>query len=265
MSRLILLHALLLMLPLAGGGAISQPDPLRVGAAISLQNVLQEIAAKYKQQTGRNVTFTFGSSGQLMGQIRNGAPIDLFISAAHQQVDQLAGEKLIAESSRRVVATNTLVLIVPADARDPPAGFKELAEARVRRLAMGEPRTVPAGQYAQQVLDHLKLADSLRDRIIYGSNVRQVLAYVERGEVDAGIVYRTDAIESGEKVRVIATAEPAWHSPIEYPAAIVTGTKQKESAALFLDFLRSEAAAAVLESHGFGVPGTAPVTKPAAD
>ena len=253
-------------LPLAGGVAPSnRQEPARVGAAISLQNVLQEIGAKYKEQTGREVSFTFGSSGQLMGQIKNGAPIDLFISAAHQHVDQLAKEKLIDEASRRVIATNTLVLIVQADAASAPAGFAQLAGSNVRRLAMGEPRTVPAGQYAQQVLDHLKLTDSLRQRLIYGTNVRQVLAYVERGEVDAGIVYRTDALISGDKVRIVAAADPEWHEPIEYPAAVVAGSRNASGATDFLEFLASPAAREVLEAHGFGSPADKAATNPAGE
>ena len=264
MSRAFLL-ALALSLPLAGGVAPSNREPARVGAAISLQNVLQEIGAKYKEQTGREVSFTFGSSGQLMGQIKNGAPIDLFISAAHQHVDQLAKEKLIDEASRRVIATNTLVLIVPADAASAPAGFAQLAGSNVRRLAMGEPRTVPAGQYAQQVLDHLKLTDSLRQRLIYGTNVRQVLAYVERGEVNAGIVYGTDALISGDKVRIVAVAEADWHEPIEYPAAIIAGSRNASAAGDFLEFLSSPAAREVLKAHGFGPPLEKSTTRQASE
>lgn len=264
LSRIAFALLLALFCLAAAPGAHEQPDaaPLRVGAAVSLQEVLQDIAGKYTQRTGQAVGFTFGSSGQVMGQIRNGAAIDLFISAAHQQVDALARQKLIDELSRRVVATNALVLIVPAGGADVPGGFAGLSGAGVRRLAMGEPKTVPAGQYAQQVLDHLKLADPLRSRLTYGTSVRQVLAYVERGEVDAGIVYRTDAMRSGEKVRVVATADPAWHEPIEYPAAIVAGSDNAIAAGAFLEFLATPEARAVLEAHGFGAPSEQPATRP---
>ena len=235
---------------------------IRIGAAISLRAVVEELGRRFEEETGNRVSFTFGSSGQVMGQIRNGAPIDLFISAAHAQMEQLAGEKLIEPSSRRVVATNVLVLVVPAD-RPGPAGFEELGGPEVRRIAMGEPRTVPAGAYARETLEHLKIWAAVQERVVYGTNVRQVLAYVERGEVDAGIVYRTDAVEAGEKIRIVATAEPGWHAPIEYPAAIVAGSRSKQAASAFLDFLGSEEGRRVLTEHGFGLPEDPAATRPA--
>ena len=131
---------------------------LRVGAAISLRPALEEITAHFERETGRPVELSFGSSGQVMGQIRSGAPIDVFISAAQQQVDQLAADGLVDEGSRRVIARNALVLIVPTEAVGAPESFADLAGPGVKRLAIGEPRTVPAGQYAQQVLERLRLA-----------------------------------------------------------------------------------------------------------
>jgi molybdate transport system substrate-binding protein len=228
-----------------------EPVALRVAAAISLQPALDEIAQRYRQSGGA-VELSYGSSGQLMGQISAGAPIDLFISAAHQQVDELGEKGLVGQ--KRIIATNTLVLVVPADAEHAPAGFAALAEPQVTRLAIGEPQTVPAGMYARQVLDELGLSESLGDRLVYGSNVRQVLSYVERGEVSAGIVYSTDARESGGKVRLIATAEADWHDPIEYPAALVTGTGRGAAAEAFFTFLASAECRAIFERHGFGPP-----------
>ena len=156
---------------------------ITVAAAVSLKEAVTEIARTYESQTGEHVEFTFGSSGQLMAQIKSGAPIDAFISAADKQLDELDKAGLIDPASRRVVAGNELVLIVPTGAANPPTRFEDLAGPDVKKLAIGEPKTVPAGQYAQQVLKHLSLEAKLGDRVVFGTNVRQVLAYVERGEV----------------------------------------------------------------------------------
>lgn len=237
--------------------ALSTPvnaEPVRAAVAISLKEALAEVAAAYKAEGRGEVAFTFGSSGQLQAQIEYGADIDAFISAAHKQVDELVTSKRADAGSRRVVAGNRLVLIVPPDAKSPPGGFKDLANARYRRLAVGEPQSVPAGQYAIQALCSIGVADALKGRLVYGANVRQVLDYVERGEVDAGIVYATDAKESGAKVRVVEGADPKTHDPIEYPAVLVTSSGRRKEARSFLDYLASDKARAILEKRGFTTP-----------
>ena len=254
MAGCVILPLLLsLLAPVAAGD-----EPLRVAAAISLKDVITELAEAYRSQGRGEIRFTFGSSGQLQAQIEYGAPVDLFISAAHRQVDELVEAKLAEESTKRVVAGNRLVLIVPASAKTPPAGFKDLSDPRYRRLAVGEPRTVPAGQYAMQALAALKLTDALKGRLVHGANVRQVLDYVERGEVDAGIVYETDARESGDRVRIVEAADPKTHDAIEYPAVIMSQSRRRQAAADFLDFLTSDKARAVLSRKGFTTPEVQP-------
>ena len=253
----IVLAALLATLLALVPTAVARAEQITVAAAISLKEAVTEIADAYKADTGDEVKFTFGSSGQLAAQVKNGAPIDAFISAANKQVDDLAKDKLADEAGRRVVAGNTLVLIVPAKAAaggntaPPPAGFAALADPAVRKVAVGEPRTVPAGQYALQVLKALKIDEKLADRTVYGANVRQVLDYVRRAEVDAGIVYATDAREAGEEVRVVATADPKTHEPIVYPAVVVTASRKRDAARKFLDHLGGDKARKVLEAKGF--------------
>lgn len=241
-------------------------EPVRVSAAISLKDALAEAAKAYKVAGGGDVEFAFGSSGELMAQIKNGAPVDAFISAANKQVDDLSKAGKIDDATRRVVAGNRLVLVVPASAKAPPAGFKELADPGVKRVSIGEPRTVPAGQYATQVLKALKVDSALGDRLVYGSNVRQVLDYVERGEVAAGVVYSTDAKQSGDKVKVVATADAALHDPIVYPAVIVRNSRNKAEAQKFLDFLAGDKGKAILATYGFtdGTAPAGPTTAPAA-
>jgi molybdate transport system substrate-binding protein len=157
---------------------LAAAETIAVAAAISLKTRMADVAKAYKADTGDDVEFTFGSSGQLMAQIKNGAPVDAFVSAAVKQVGDLAKDKLVDDATRRVVAKNVLVLIVPADAKAPPSSFAELTDERVKRVAVGEPRTVPAGQYAAQALKAMKVDDKLAGCAVYGSNVRQVLDYV---------------------------------------------------------------------------------------
>ena len=189
-------------------------EPIRVGAAISLKEALTRSADAFTKDTGVAVEMTFGSSGQILGQIRNGAPIDLFISAAHKQIDDLEKEGLAEPKTRRVIAGNVLVLIVPADAdeRSAPRSVADLAKPSVKRIAIGEPKTVPAGQYATQALQITRARIAGPRPADLGTNVRQVLDYVERGEVDAGIVYATDAggRRQGPRRRVDRAATPRF-------------------------------------------------------
>ncbi|MCX5660427.1 MAG: molybdate ABC transporter substrate-binding protein [Planctomycetota bacterium] len=242
--------------------AIASADTIKVAAAISLKEALTEIGRAYTAGGGDTIEFTFGSSGQLMAQIKSGAPIDAFVSAANKQVDDLDKEGLVDASTRRVVAGNKLVLIVPAEAKVALKGFPDLLKPEVKRLAMGEPKTVPAGQYAMQSLKAMKSAEGLAERVVYGTNVRQVLDYVERGEVEAGIVYSTDARESGDKVRTVASADPATHEPIVYPAIVVKASPHAAAARKFVEHLGSDKAKAVLAAKGF-TDGKAPAAAPA--
>jgi len=238
-----------------------------VAAAISLQDALTDPARAYERETGDAVKFTFGSSGQLLAQIKSGAPVDLFVSAAEKQIEQLREAGLEEQGSRRFVAANTLVLIAPAVGGPPINSFADLGDAAVKRLAIGEPQTVPAGQYAAQALARVGLTDTVAQRIVYGANVRQVLDYVRRGEVSAGIVYATDARQAGTDVRVVTAAPPGSHDPIIYPAAVINGAANPAGALRFLAFLTSDAGRRTFVARGFSLPpaagpATAPTTRP---
>lgn len=248
------LRGLILLLMLCGPALSAEPPVLRVSAAISLKDALESIAAAYEKETGQKVEFNFGGSGALAAQIERGADVDLFISAAGQQVNQLIERKVVDAASTTVVVTNELVLIVPAGGGSTVRSFDDLRRDAVQRIAAGESRAVPAGMYARQTLEHLKLADAVHDRLVFGGNVRQVLDYVIRGEVDAGLVYRTDALQAGEKVVVIADAPAGSHDPIEYPACIVSATTQRPAAERFLKYLAGEVAQEEFRKRGFGLP-----------
>lgn len=234
----------------------SSGETINVCAAVSLREAMDDIAKLYQAKTGDQVAIAYGSTGQLAVQVENGAPTDVFVGAANKQLDDLSKRGLLDDATRRVIATNEMVLIVPKNAKNAPAGFAQLGGASVVRLAIGDPKTVPAGQYAAQVLKALQLGDVLAARLVYGANVRQVLLYVEEGEVSAGIVYATDAKQAGDQVRVIATAEPSWHEPIDYPAAVIKASTKKASAKALIEFMLSDVGQRALAARGFKKPPT---------
>ena len=242
--------------------ALARAEDITVAAAISLKESLEAIRPQFESASGDHIKLTLGASGQLAAQIENGAPVDLFISAAKQQVDDLKKAGKAVDSTACVVAGNELVLIVPAVAKSPPASFDELADAKVNRIAVGEPRTVPAGQYAKETLEHLKLMSKLSGKLIYGMNVRQVLQYVQSGEVDAGLVYLSDAKQAGQQVKVVATARADWHGPIEYWGVAISGATHESAAEKFLAYLKTEPAQRIFQAHGFAAPSTQPATQP---
>lgn len=229
-----------------------QPTSLTVSAAISLTNAMQEIKTLYQRSKPNvNITYNFGSSGALQQQIEQGAPVDVFFSAAAKQMNALQQKNLLVPGTQRTLLTNRLVLITP---RNAPAltSFKNLTSSQVKRIAIGEPRSVPAGQYAQELLTNLKIFDALKSKIVYGNNVRQVLTYVETGNADAGIVYTTDAKQSNS-IRVGATAPGNLHSPIIYPIAVLKDSKNVTAAKDFVQFIFGSQARAVFQKYGFGI------------
>jgi molybdate transport system substrate-binding protein len=235
-------------------------ERVSLSAAISLKPALVELAGEIERQTGAKPAMNFGASGVLLGQIKAGAPVDVFVSAAPRQIDDLFAAGLGVEGTRTVVARGRLVLIVPA-ANRPDRGIAslvDLASDKVKRLTIGQPATVPAGQYASQVLAKTNLSDKVADKLVLAANVRQALDYVARGEVDAGIVYATDACSAGDTVQVVETIDESLHDPVLYVAATVKDSPNPTAAARLLAFLKSPPAQQVLARHGFG-PAEPPV------
>lgn len=226
-------------------------EAITVSAAVSLQNAFNEIGDLYKSKTGETVNFNFGASGALQRQIETGAPVDIFASAGEKQMDELAAENLIDAETRRDFARNTLVLIVPPDSKLNLTDFSQLEEADVQKIAVGNPKTVPAGEYTKQLFEKMNLKNNLQSKLILAEDVRQALDYVVRGEVDAGIVYATDARSAEGKVRVVATASEDTHAPVLYPIALVKDGKQKPSAQQFSDLVLSAEGQSILRKYGF--------------
>lgn len=224
---------------------------LTVSAAISLKASLEEIGPMFeKARPGTRLIFNFGSSGALQQQIQNGAPVDVFLSAAEKQMDILsAGDRLLA-GTRRVVLTNTLVLIAPAG-HEIPRDLAGLRDPAIRHIAIGEPQSVPAGQYAMEAIAAAGLV--LNDRFVFAKDVRQVLTYVAGGNADAGFVYLTD-IQSTIPVRVVAEIPAESHTPIVYSAAVIRTSPHPAAARAFVDFLTGPAARSVFVRAGFGLP-----------
>jgi molybdate transport system substrate-binding protein len=229
-------------------------EAIVVSAAASLQNAFREIGQQYEAHTGARVDFNFGASGALQKQIEAGAPVDVFASAGRSQMDALAAQGLIVAETQQNFARNALVLIVPANEPETVRSFAELSGARVKKLAIGNPKTVPAGQYAEQALTRLGLWQALQPRLVLAENVRQVLDYVARGEVEAGLVYATDVAAAAAQVRLAASAPDDSHAPILYPIAVVRASRQPAAARAFLSEVTSAAGQRILQKYNFRGP-----------
>jgi molybdate transport system substrate-binding protein len=256
---LVLLSRFLIALLLAVGCKLMTPAPapaqsasLLVAAAASLQNALQEIDPLFKSANpGVTASYNFAASGPLQQQIEQGAPVDVFISAAAKQMDALQQKDLLLPNTRRDLSTNRLVLVVPSNASLGLTGFKQLTEAQVKQISVGEPRSVPAGQYAEELFKNLGILEKLQPKFVYGNSVRNVLSTVESGNADAGVVYRTDAMISN-KVKQVATAPEKLHSPIIYPVAVIKSSRNVNAAKAYTQFLSSDTARQVFTKYGFG-------------
>ena len=229
----------------------SKPIELHVAAAASLTDAMKELAKAYKAEHPEiTLTFNFGSSGALQQAIENGGETDLFFSAAQKQMDALEKSGNLAEGTRRDLLENSVVLIVPADSSLDLKSFADLSKAELKHIALGEPKGVPVGQYAEEILTQLNILEQVKEKAVYGSDVRQVLAWVAAGEADCGVVYATDATIDA-KVKVVSKAPEGSHKPVIYPAAVIKSTKHLEEAKAFLDFAGSGQGRKVFEKYGF--------------
>lgn len=243
-----ILAVLLLALALSPAAGLSAE--LNVFAAASLTDALREIAADYEKAGGDRIVLNLGASSTLARQIQEGAPADLFLSADEEKMNGLEKRKLLLPGTRRSVLSNTLVVVVPTDSSLKVTAAKDLAAPSIRALALAEPQTVPAGIYAKQYLRQLGLWSKVIDRVIPTENVRAALAAVESGNVDAAIVYKTDAGIS-KKVRIAHEVPRAEGPVISYPFAVLAESRQPDAARKFLAYLVSPAALDVFRKYGF--------------
>jgi len=241
--------ALVLLFSLLIATSISAAE-LTVYAAASLTDALKEIAAAYEKQSGDKLQFNFGASSMLARQIEEGAPADLFFSADEAKMDALEKKDLLLPGTRRSLLPNSLVLVVPADASAAPKSAADLVKAEFKKIALAEPQTVPAGIYAREYLQKLGLWDAVKEKVVPTENVRAALAAVESGNVEVGIVYKTDSLIS-KKVKVAVEIPAAKGPKISYPIAVVKSSKQPERAKQFAEYLAGPAPRSVFEKFGF--------------
>jgi molybdate transport system substrate-binding protein len=230
--------------------AAARAADINVSAAASLGDVLKQIGADYEKTTGDHLVFNFAASSLLARQIEEGAPADLIFSADEAKLDDLDKQGLLLPGTRKTILSNQLVIVVPSDSTLGIASAKDLTYPAVKRIAMGEPSSVPAGIYGRTYLEKLGLWQTIEPKVVPEENVRAALAAVASGDVEAGIVYKTDAmISKGVKVakEVSLTEGPA----ISYPVAILKESKQPDAAKKFEDYLQSPAAKTVFRKYGF--------------
>lgn len=249
---LVLFFAMALVLVLPAGAVAAE---LTLSVAISMKDAVEELGRRFTaSRTGTVLRYNFGSSGELQKQIEAGAPIDVFISAAQRQMDELEKRGLIVTATRRTFARNVLTVVKPADSRVDITKPGDLLNPGVTRIVIGNPKTVPVGQYAEESLRALGLWDRLAPKLVFAENVRQALDYVARGEVDAGFVYATDAAIRADRVKEAFRPAEDTYRPVTYPAAVVKDSKEPALAQAFLDLLMSAEGRAVLTKLGFQPP-----------
>jgi molybdate transport system substrate-binding protein len=253
MRALAALALLTVVLSMAPRPAHAQEVTLSV--AISMKDVVEELGRRFMAaRPGVTLRYNLGSSGELQKQIEAGAPVDLFVSAAVRQMDELEKKGLVVAATRRVFARNVLTVVTPADSRIDITKPADLLDRRVTKLVIGSPKTVPVGQYAQESLRALALWERLRPKLVFAENVRQALDYVARGEVDAGFVYTTDAATRVKQVKEAFRPAEDTYRPILYPVAVVAGATHPAIAQAYIDLLLSREGQAMLARFGFLPP-----------
>jgi molybdate transport system substrate-binding protein len=251
----LMLHLTVAVLVLLAGATSSLAQEVIFSAAISMKDAVEELGRGFSAgRPNLSLRYNFGSSGELQKQIEAGAPVDLFISAAQRQMDELQQKNLIVVASRRNFARNVLTVIKASDSKLDLSKASDLLDPRVSKIVIGNPKTVPVGQYSEESLKALGLWDRVQPKLVFAENVRQALDYVARGEVDAGFVYTTDAaIRRGQVVEAFRPAEDTYR-PVIYPVAIVAGSKHQPVAQAFIDLLMGREGQAVLTRFGFLPP-----------
>ena len=244
----------------AGSDEVEEPEEqeaetiggtLTIAAAASLEKVFtgQLIPLFQEQYPDVVIEGSYDSSGKLQTQIEEGAPVDIFFSAATKQMTALSEEGMIADDTMVELLENKIVMIVPTENADSFSGFEEIVNADM--IAIGDPESVPAGQYAKEALTNLGLWDQVEGKLSLGTNVTEVLNWVAASSAEVGIVYATDAASIADQVSVVAEAPEGSCSKVIYPVAMLSEAQNPEAAKAFLDFIQTEAAAAVFEAAGF--------------
>jgi len=234
---------------------LSSAEPaneITISAAISLKNAFEEIGKTFQgKHPGTKVRFNFGASGDLARQIEGGARVDVFASAAQKDMDEIDQKGLITSGTRINFAGNTMVLVKSGLSRIRMESFEDLRKSEVKKIVIGNPKSVPAGRYAEEVLKYLNLWEIVKEKLVFAEHVRQVLDYVARNEVDPAMVYTTDAMIRPKEVRIVMKAPDKSHQPIVYPIALVKGSKNQSLAKEFTTLVLSVEGKNLLSKYGF--------------
>ncbi len=231
---------------------------LTVSAASSLKAAMTDIGKAFDAANGSTTTFNFDASGTLQKQIEGGAPVDVFASAAMKQVTALKDSSLVDAASIKTFAGNEIVLVVPADSTLGLTSFQDLTKDTVKKIGYGDPKAAPHGVAAEEILSTLGILDRVKPKVVYAQNVSQALQYITSGEVDAGIIFSTEAKAGGAKVKVVAKADQAWYTKATNPIALVSASKAKDLGQVFIDFVMGPEGQSILAAYGFLPAPTAP-------
>lgn len=227
-------------------------NEIRFSAGISLKNAFEEIGKAFEgKHPGTKIRFNFGASGDLVRQIQGGAPVDAFASAAQKDMDEIDQKGLVMSGTKVNFAGNSMVLVKSRLSRIRTETFEDLRKSEVSKIAIGNPKSVPAGRYAQEILRGLHLWELVKEKLVFAEHARQVLDYVARNEVDAAIVYSTDALLRSKEISVLMKAPAEAHQPITYPIAVVKGSKNLPLAKEFIAFVLSVEGSHILKKYGF--------------
>ncbi|WP_458462675.1 molybdate ABC transporter substrate-binding protein [Paenibacillus sp.] len=238
----------------AGNTDPQETVDLTISAAASLTDAMKEIETNYElAHPYIELNFNFGASGALQQQIEQGAPADIFVSAATKNMNALVDENLIASGDQKNLLQNSLVAIVPADGSNTVTSETDLTSDSIKTVAIGIPESVPAGTYAKEALTNAKLWDELESKLVQGKDVRQVLQYVETGNADAGFVYKTDALTS-DQVKIAFEVDKNSYTPANYPIGIIEGTKHRTEAEQFYAYLQTPEVLGIFAKYGFSIP-----------
>lgn len=226
------------------------PVELNISAAASLKEVMADLETEYKKNN-ENVTLVvnYGSSGSLQQQIEQGAPCDLFISAGQSQMNTLKEEGLLLDDTTKDLVENSLVLVAANGVEID--SFDDLNSDKVTHIAVGEPESVPAGKYADEVLTNTGIKDSISDKLVFAKDVKEVLAWVASGNADVGFVYLSDALSSDSVSIVENVDEVNNHSSITYPVSVIKDSTNVDEAKKFEDFLFTDTAQKIFEKYGY--------------
>lgn len=262
LCSLLIMSLVTVMLVMVGCSKVVKPSEtqapaakavtLTISAAASLTEIMAEIKTLYKVENP-NVTlnYNFAGSGTLQKQIEQGADVDLFFSAGIKQMVALKEKGLLIDDTSVNLVGNSVVLIVKSDSTLNISDFKDAADNKISKIALGEAKTVPVGQYSEEVFTSLNILDKIVAKAVYAKDVKEVLTWVETGNVDAGVVYGTDA-KSSDKVKVVAIAtDDLYKTPVVYPATVIKASKNVEDTKVFLKFLSSDKAKDIFIKYGF--------------